>query len=539
MRKRTTARPRLAVALIASAALVAGCGSSGGSGTDNGSGSMSKAEIYRAGIVGEKGDAGTPKDGGTLTVADYTEARSLDPTKTIPNGAAGGNALAAIYDVLLRYDQASGEFQPWLAESLTPNADNTVWTLKLRDGVKFSDGTPVNATAVLGSIGYYMKNAGFNTLILAQNIKDMKPQGDDTVVFTMNAPWTSFPSVMAAGPGMIMAPAAYKNPAKFQPIGAGPFTLDSYKPSEELVLKAKPDYWKGKPHLDKLRFVWLGSDDAKLQSLDGGSVDVANIRSSKAVEQARKDGYAGVMTPGGLSTLFWINNREGRAGHDLRVRQAINAAIDPEIYMTRTAGEGVGMPSRNIFDPTSKFYTDIETAGYDPEKAKKLLDEAKADGYDGKLTFLGQADPVSQAGAVVVKAMLEKVGFTVKTESLTNVADQIQRIYVTHDFDLVVGAQSLQDELLFSRLATGEESKSPQNASGYANPEMDKLIAELQGADEARTKEIAVEVNKLWQETIPGVAMANGAFFNPWRENVHGIVPSTETLLLFGEAWKG
>lgn len=538
MRNRITTRSRVAVALLTSAMLVAGCGSSGGDTKTDGS-SMSKDEIYQAGVVGPKDDAGTPKDGGTLTVADYSEARSLDPTKTIPNGAAGGNALAAVYDVLIRYDEAAGAFEPWLAESLTSNADNTVWTLKLRDGVTFSDGSPLNAAAVLGSIGYYMKNAGFNTLVLAQNIKDMKPQGDDTVVFTMNAPWTSFPSVMAGGAGMIMAPAAYQNPEKFEPIGAGPFTLESYKPSEELVLKAKPDYWKGKPHLDKLRFVWLGSDEAKMQSLEGGSVDIANIRAPKAVEQARKDGYAGVMLPSGLSTVFWINNREDRAGHDVRVRKAINAAIDPKVYMARTAGEGVGLPSRNIYAPTSRFYADIDTAGYDPELAKKLLDEAKADGYDGTLTYIGQSDPASQAGAVAVKAMLEKVGFEVKTEGLTNVADQIQRIYVTHDYDLVVAAQSLSDELLYSRLSTGEYSTSPQNPSGYANPEMDKLIDELRGADEERTKEIAHEVDKLWQETIPGVAMAAGAFFYPWTDQVHGVVPSTEQLLLFGEAWKG
>lgn len=538
MRNRITTRSRVAVALLTSAMLVAGCGSSGGDTKTDGS-SMSKDEIYQAGVVGPKDDAGTPKDSGTLTVADYSEARSLDPTKTIPNGAAGGNALAAVYDVLIRYDEAAGAFEPWLAESLTSNADNTVWTLKLRDGVTFSDGSPLNAAAVLGSIGYYMKNAGFNTLVLAQNIKDMKPQGDDTVVFTMNAPWTSFPSVMAGGAGMIMAPAAYQNPEKFEPIGAGPFTLESYKPSEELVLKAKPDYWKGKPHLDKLRFVWLGSDEAKMQSLEGGSVDIANIRAPKAVEQARKDGYAGVMLPSGLSTVFWINNREDRAGHDVRVRKAINAAIDPKVYMARTAGEGVGLPSRNIYAPTSRFYADIDTAGYDPELAKKLLDEAKADGYDGTLTYIGQSDPASQAGAVAVKAMLEKVGFEVKTEGLTNVADQIQRIYVTHDYDLVVAAQSLSDELLYSRLSTGEYSTSPQNPSGYANPEMDKLIDELRGADEERTKEIAHEVDKLWQETIPGVAMAAGAFFYPWTDQVHGVVPSTEQLLLFGEAWKG
>lgn len=534
----------VAALVLAGSLLATGCGSgsAGGDGSQGanaaagGSGSMSKDEIWTNGVVGSA-DKGTPKNGGTLTVADYTEARSLDPTKTIPNGAAGGNALAAIYDVLERYDVNSGTFEPWLAKSLTPSKNDTVWTLKLRKGVTFTDGTPLNAAAVLGSIGYYMKNAGFNTLTLATNIKTMLPQGADTVVFTMNAPWTSFPAMLAAGPGMVVAPAAYKDPKNFKPIGAGPFTFGSYKPSEDLVLNANPGYWNGKPHLAKLRFVWLGSDSAKMDALKSKAVDVAEIRAPEDVESARKAGYAGIMSTSGLGTVFWINNRAGHPGHDLRIRQAINAAINPDLYAQRTSG-GAGLPTRNVFAKSQRLYADIPTAGYDPAKAKKLVAEAKAAGVSTTITFLGQGDPTSQAGAVATKAMLEAAGFTVKTETLTNVADQLQRIYVTHDFDMVVAAMSLSDELLYSRLGSGLDSKSPQNAPGYANPMMDKLVNEARGATPAQQKGIAKKVDELWQQTIPGVILSAGGFFQPWNSDVHGVKGDTETLMLFGQAWK-
>src|SRR5690606_7471275 len=103
VRNRITTRSRVAIAFLASTLLVTGCASSddGDDETDGGdSSSMSKEEIYTAGPVGVDGDPGEPQEGGTLTIADYSEARSLDPTQTIPNGAAGGNALAAVYDVL-------------------------------------------------------------------------------------------------------------------------------------------------------------------------------------------------------------------------------------------------------------------------------------------------------------------------------------------------------------------------------------------------------------------------------------------------------
>lgn len=536
MRKRVMTRTRAATALVSAGLLLAGCGSGGGSGSDDAS-SLSKEEIYAAGVVGDQPDAGDPKDGGTLTLADYSEARSLDPTKTIPNGAAGGNALAAVYDVLLRYDQPSNSFQPWLAESITTE-DNTTWTLTLRDGVTFTDGTPLDAAAVVGSLGYYMKSAGYNTLLLATNIKEMRPEGEDKVVFVLNRPWITFPNMLASGPGMIMAPAAYaKGPEKFEPIGAGPFALEDYQPGEEMVLKANPDYWNGKPHLDALRFVWLGSDDARLESLADGSVDAANIRAAQTLEQARKDGFAGIMVPSGLASMYWLNNREGRAGSDVRVRQAINHAIDPEVVAQRVHG-GAGLPGRNIFSPSSPYYTDVETSGYDPEKAKELLAEAKADGFDGTLTYIGQADQASQTQAVTVKAMLEAVGFTVETDLLRNIADQTQRIYVTHDYDIAVSAMSVPDEDPYSRLATNLHSQSPQNPSGYANPEMDDLIAQLQGAEGEKAEELLTQINELWQETVPGVAMGAGAFFQPWNDNVHGITSTSETLMLFGDAWK-
>ena len=538
MRNRITTRGRVAVAFLASTVLLAGCASSASEDESEGDSSMSKEEIYTAGVVGVKESSAEPKDGGTLTVADYSEARSLDPTKTIPNGAAGGNALAAVYDVLMRYNQESEAFEPWLAESLETE-DNRTWTLTLREGVTFSDGTPLDAAAVMGSLGYYMKNAGYNTLLLATNIKDMKPQGKNAVVFTLNQPWITFPNMLASGPGMIMAPAAYaKGPEKFRPIGAGPFVVDSYKPAEELVLSAHADYWKGKPHLEKLRFVWLASDDDRLKSLTGGSVDVANIRAPQTVEKARKDGVGGLMIPNGLGSMFWLNNREGRAASDVRVRQAINLAIDPEAYAERVSG-GAGLPGRNIYSPSAPYYSDVDTIDPDVEKAKKLLAEAKADGYDGRLTYIGQSDQASQTGAVTVEAMLEAVGFEVELDLLRNIADQTQRIYVTHDYDLAVSAMSIPDEDAYSRLATNLNSQSPQNPSGYANPEMDDLIAQLQAAEGDEAKDLLTQINELWQETVPGVAMAAGAFFVPWNDDVHGMASTSEMLLLFGEAWKG
>lgn len=529
MRNCTAARTRAAVALMAGVLLVTGCASAGGS-------EMTQEQIYAQGVVGDTSDAGAPKDGGTLQVVEYAEARSLDPTKTIPNGAVGGNALAAVYDTLLRYDTVADAYDPLLAESLDTD-DNITWTLKLREGVQFSDGTPVNADAVINSIKYFMDNKGFTVQLLSANFKGMTAVDERTVEFTLNKPWATFPMVLTHGAGMIVAPAAIKNgQAGFQPIGAGPFKFESYKPDEELVLVRNDDYFGDKPHLDKIRFSWVQSDQAKYDLFKTGAVDVISVRQPAVLEGARKDGLTGIMNPTGDGAGIFINNREGHPGSNLKVRQAINAAIDPELYLTRTA-EGAGLPTRNLYSQAYRYYQDIDTVAYDASLAKDLVAQAKAEGADTELTFVAMADPTSQAAALAVKTMLEEVGFVVEIEQMPSVTAQTERIYVTHDFDLVLGGVSVAEDP-YTSFMTILYSTSPSNPIGYANPDMDKLIDQLQAQRPTEAVDILAQINELWQETSASVVISEGGFFSPWQKNVHGIIPTSQNIMLYHDAWK-
>lgn len=540
---RTINRPRLVVAALASAALLAGCGSSDGAGDTDGTkeasaGGLSKAEIYTTGMVDVE-EAGEPQQGGTLTIADFGEPRVLNPAVTYANGATGGSAMAAVYDTLMRYDFTTGTFEPQLAESLT-SEDDTTWTLVLREGVEFTDGTPLDADAVLASLEYYKANYAYQSLLLLANVAETTKKDDRTVVFTLRSPWATFPNMLAQGPGMIMAPAAYDDPEAFEPIGAGPFELDTYAPGEELVLTANEDYWDGAPYLDALRFIWLGAadDQPKLDALESGDADTAFLRDAAVVEKARDAGMSGMMFATGLGDNLWINAREGAPGSDPRVRRAVALAFDAEAYIARTL-DGAGLPTKSLFAETSPWATDVEPTAADPEAARALLEEAKADGYDGTIRYSHAADASSQAGAVAIKAMLEAVGFEVVLDPIRSIADQVQKVYVDNDYDLAVAATSVPDEDPYSRLAGALGSQSPSNPTGYANPEMDALLAELQvaGTPEEGAEAMA-GIEELWQTDAPGVSISAGGTFQPWNDGVHGIVPTTETMFLYDEAWK-
>lgn len=529
-----TARPtRLAVAALSGALLLAGCASD--SGDDKAADSTNRDEIYVLGLVGDQ-TKGEPKSGGTLEIVDYGEARSLDPTKTIPNGAVGGNAMAAVYDVLMKYDLENDTYVPLLAESLESD-DDTTWTLTLRDGVKFTDGTALDADAVIGSIQYYMANRGFNTLLLATNIADMKATDPKTVTFTLRKPWATFPSMLAQGPGMVLAPAAIKNgPDGFKPIGAGPFAFDSYKPAEELILVRNEKYWGEPAHLDKLRFTWIQGDQAKMDSLKGGSSDLINIRTTDVLEKARKDNYSGIMNPAGAGSIVWINNRKGRPGNDVRIRQAISLAMDPQTYVDR-ALKGAGNATHNIFSPAFPYYKEIELPKTDLEKAKSLVAEAKKDGADTSLTYLGQSDQTSRTGAVTIEAQLESIGLDITIETVSDVSEQTARIYGTHDFDLAMGAMSIGEDPYMS-FANNVVSTSPANPSGYASKKMDELVDSLQAKTPLEGADTLAEINELWQVEVPGVVLTSGGFFAPWNKNVHGVEPTGVNMLLFHNAYK-
>lgn len=531
---RTKLRLRLAAAVSIGALSLSACGG----GTEPSAGSKAAAAPTGqpdVGIIGNAKDAGKPIKGGTLTLADYAEARTLDPTKTYATGYSGGTALAAVYDVLVRYDPTSKKFVPQLAKDVKPNADFTKWTVTLRDGITFSDGSPVNAEAVVSSAKWYLGNKGIDGAVIGPNLAGISAQGASSVVFDLKKPWATFPAMLGQGIGMIVAPAGHAG--VFKPIGAGAFTLGSYAPKEQLLLKANPKYWAGAPNLDTLKFVWLNTDETRLDTLKAKGVDAAVLRDARSVQQARKDGFAGYTTVQSMGNMVLINNAKGKPGADPLVREAIDLAMNPSVINQR-AFDGAARVSKSVFAQASRWHTDVAPVAFDTAKAKKLVERAKAAGFSGTISYLGGNDPTNQAYALAVQAMLQNAGFTVKLDLLPNVADRTQRIFVDRSFDLAQASISISEEDPFQRLYTSFYSTSATNVVGYTNPEMDQLIDQLQGTDGEKRQAVLDKIEALYQKTVPSIPIGPALPFVPWQANVHGVVPINEGMLLFGGAWK-
>lgn len=537
----------MAIALLGAGALLAGCASDGGnsgggdsSGGENGTVGSATANgggAYEVGMVNVQPDAGQPQSGGTLTYGVQLLTPSLDPAKTAARDDAGG-ALAAVYDVLISYDPDNETFEPKLAKSLDTKDGGVTWTLGLRDGVTFSDGTALDADAVVASINRYNAGRGSGSDLWQKTVESMTATDASTVEFRLNAQWQRFPSMLSLGHGMIVAAAADKGET-FAAIGAGPFTDAKFSPNEERVYKANPSYYGGPVKLDQLRLVPLNGPQANFESLESGQLDIGYIRGSGSVINAAKDkGYPGYINVLNVGSAELINNRDGRPGADVRVRQAIAHALDP-VLINQRAENGEGLPGSEVFGPESRWHTDTPGVEYDPAKATELLAAAKADGYDGKLSYVVLNEPKDQAGGLAVQSLLQAVGFDVEIVMASNVVDLIQNVYIKHDFDLAHSGLGLYEAIPDLGLYSTLQSDSISNLSGYVNPEMDQLILELREArDDAAAKKVLAKVQVLWNETVPSAPIGGLPSFWAWQKNTHDIVPTAAGIMLFDQAWK-
>ncbi|NLT30937.1 MAG: ABC transporter substrate-binding protein, partial [Propionibacterium sp.] len=321
--------------------VLSGCARTAEEGTDEPAGGTDA--VYRNGTFGDQETPAEPTEGGQLNFATYSEARSLDPVKTINTGSSGGIEMAAIYDVLLRHNDETLEYEPWLAESFETEDDQT-YVLTLREGVTFSDGTPLDAEAVVWSINRYVEGNGGQTAVWQVSVASTEATGPLEVTFTLHRPWSGFGYLLATAPGMIVAESSDGEGEEFSPIGAGPFTLEKYAPQEELILTRRDDYWNGTPHLESLRFFQMTDESGRFDTLKSGQTDMGYFREAKIVTEAVESGFAGFMEVSSLGRLILMNHREGSNTADVRIRKAMAHAIDPN-FMGERVDDGKGIPT--------------------------------------------------------------------------------------------------------------------------------------------------------------------------------------------------
>jgi ABC-type transport system substrate-binding protein len=313
---------------VAGLALASACSSSANSSGPSGSGSSPGSN------PGSGSAPANVTNGGSLTVGLEADWGSIDP---LTAGAISSQDVAyAVFDTLLTV-QPDGTLKPSLAESYTASPDAMTYTLKLRPGVTFQDGTPFDAAAVKFNLLRVAdpKNA-CPCIADVSPLKSVDTPDSMTVVINLSIPDEAFPTaVLAASAGMMASPTAVQSEGKdfgTHPVGAGPFKFDSEVASNTVTLKAWPGYWDAaNRHLDSVTFKVLTDEQARFASLQSGAIQVAENVSATSLKQAQGAAGLTVQDLGALGTNFVAFDMSKPPFNDVRARQAVTYATNPAV----------------------------------------------------------------------------------------------------------------------------------------------------------------------------------------------------------------
>ena len=536
-------RTRFGALALAGALLLGACASDDSSSSDDtgNGGTSGEAEettsVIQAGWVNET-DLETTQ-GGTLDVTLPAAPFGLDPTVASLGVTTGGAPLAALYDTLIRWDPITNEYSGQLAESIESNEDFSQWTLKLRDDVVFTDGTPLNADAVEFSIER-MKNGRGSAATYPEYIASYEKPDQQTVIFNMVEPLNNFDALLAGELGYMVSPAAVEaDPEGFNtnPVGAGPFVVESFNPQEALVVVRNESYSLGTPPLDSIRFVWNPEQGASVDKMVNGETDVAMLTSVPEEVLAIEEGFAAysqLVAGSGMA----INSAPDRAfpGDDPRVRRAISLAIDRDAVNARVNNDQ-GIMGDFYFPPSSPLYTEQPFSEFDADEARRLVEEVKAEtGWDGSFELL---TPVPTDYALAYQALLNNVGFNVTIDQVASFLELVERTNFTSNFDVSIHVITAYETNVYQSLSRSLTSESDSNYSGYANPEFDAIVEELRTASVPDGQaEVLGRLGELWLDEQPFVLTGAQPFTTITTQQVGGLVPTVNGLLLFGEAFK-
>ena len=484
------------------------------------------------------GATGEPVPGGEAYGLMIGEPRSLDPA-LIGNAYAATPVLGnALYGTLM-IDNEDGEIEYRMAESFTTDDGGATFTLRLRPNLVFSDGTPLNAEAVKFNWDRIKDPAtGSAYRPEASMVASTEVVDDLTLKVTMVEPVPRYAqTVLTTAMNWIASPAALRQgQAAFDenPVGAGPFTLESWTRQAEIRLVKNPKYWDApKPYLDRLTIRAAVEATQRYNTVLTGGADVAIESSWVNLDRAAEAGLSTDILPinGGL---FMAMNTRRPPFDDIRARQAVAAAIDLEA-VNQAVYNGVGKPADTLFSESSPFYSDTPLHRTDRATAQRLFEELAAEGKPVSFTFTSFPSSENRAVAENVQAQLSAFD-NVKVEIKVVETAELGRLRATHEFDVLVTSAFFQDPE--PRLWTVFSSGSAANLSGVADPALDEaLLTGRTAASEQERKAAYDTVQQRLAALTPVVFLQRVALGAVAGRNVGGLAQYGNGSLLPEELW--
>ncbi|MFN8443557.1 MAG: ABC transporter substrate-binding protein [Caldilineaceae bacterium] len=512
---------------VGATTVVAGCVAPG---VETG-GSTAAAPAAEAGSAAAAG-------GGTLIWLSHQEIAGLGPSDL--GATMQSIMIGAIHSSLVGWDINYKMYND-LADSVDVQADGLKYTFKLRQGVKFHDGSELKAGDVKYTIDYYRDEKNAAPIQSSYTGIDSVDTPDDyTVVVnmkTVNAAslvnWASNPIVNAKHHAEV-GDAKYST----SPIGTGPFKVKEWKASEYTLLAAFDDYYKGRPQVDEIRMEVVPEDAVRKAALETGDADSSAwpllVEDSLALE---KDTNFKVFRTAGESIKHFPINNEKPYFSDKRCRQALMHALDRQRIIDDLWNGAAEVAHSNI-PPGSQYYkSDLKQYEFDPEKAKSMLDEAgwtagadgirEKDGVKFSFTCTAKAgDQARKAIAELAQQLFKDVG----------VEMQITEAPVAEILEAMRGG-TMEMSIFNWTYCVGVLEPDPtdtlssgggNNFPHFKNAEMDELLAKgLQEVDPEKRKPIYDRVQEIFVEEVPVLYLQFDTWMLPFAVRVEGLPDGT------------
>lgn len=357
--------------------------------------------------------SGDPQRGGILRVSASNNPSSLDPI----TGRSGFDhaILYPIFDTLFEFDFDTLQVQPGLVESWEYPSPTTL-VLTLREGVRFHDGTAFDAEAVKFNLDRAASYERSNVRTDIASIDSVEVNGPRTVTLTLKYPDSALELILSDRPGMMVSPAAIEAQGGNMdrtPVGTGAYSLVSWTDNSSVVVTRNPDYWKsGRPYPDGIQFSIITEMNTGLRSVIAGENDLVYSLSLQQEPVIQRSGRLNMVSgPTQIINMFYFNLARPPLD-DLRVRQALNYAIDRETLNLFTQD---GEATRGLLPSTHWAYNPAldDAYPYDPDRARALLAEAgMADGFE--LDAIGWNDQKAVQRQEIIIEQLAQVGIRIR-----------------------------------------------------------------------------------------------------------------------------
>jgi ABC-type transport system substrate-binding protein len=493
-----------------------------------------------------------PQYGGTLVFGRGGDSSTIDPAHATDGESF--YASTAVYDNLVQFKYGTTEIEPALATSWDVSADGLEYIFHLRKGVKFhktnyfKQDVELSADDVVFSLkrqfdptNPYNKVGGayeyWSAMDMDNIVKDVVAVDKYTVKITLKKKEAPFIANMAMDFASIVSKAFADELLKQGKaedlnrlaIGTGPFKLDKWIKDDRMIFSANEEYWDGKPYVKKLIFKVIPNNSVRAAELKTGAIHIMDFPNPEEVAELEANPKIKLVRQEGLNVGYLALNTEKKPFDDVRVRQAVNYAIN-KAEIVKAIYAGLGKVAKNPIPPTMWSYNDeVVDYDYNPEKAKALLKEAGLEnGFETDLWAMPVPRPYNPNGRKVAEAMqadLAKVGIKAKIVSYDWSTYLNKTKMGEHQMCLLgwTGDNGDPDNFLYTLLSKAAAVKPAQNFAMWKDDEFTSLVEKAKvTTDVAQRTELYKKAQVVFKREAPWVTIANSIVVEPMLAEVNG-----------------